>query len=223
MTMNNIQYDPFDRVVNQIVKNKAKNKLRQIEGLTFQNASHGFQRIAKEIINTDKLSFDDDTKEKIRQLIYYFMNDEKCEFDLTKGLFLYGNTGTGKTTLLRCFSAFTRVTRLKEFKIVSAKKIVNDVLSEGNASSLSKYSVVADQIDYGFDDVGHENECNIYGTKVNCLEEILTARYDRKLLTHCTSNLIPDKVKSFYGQRLYSRLYEMFNIIQVKGKDHRIT
>lgn len=214
--------NPFEKRAALIKEVQAK-PLRKIEGLSFEMAASGFEHILKALTGKQELNYKKGTKDILGHIVYYLINDESSDYDLRKGLFFFGNTGTGKTTLLKACSEFTRTTRVKAFKIRSAKEVVNNILSDGNAKSLENYTQITEPYNFGFDDVGHENECTIFGTRINAIEEILTARYDRKLLTHCTSNLTPDRIKEYYGQRLHSRLHEMFNIILINGEDFRIT
>ena len=62
---------------------------------------------------------------------------------------------------------------------------------------------------------------SFYGNKVNVIEEIILDRYDlfRKhhLITHITTNLDVEDIKEKYGERVLSRMYEMFNFIILGG------
>jgi DNA replication protein DnaC len=74
------------------------------------------------------------------------------------------------------------------------------------------------------DDVGSEETVNHYGSKINWFKEFLESYYlnstdfSRLILsTNCNFDQIQEK----YGFRVRSRMKEMFNIIDVKGKDLR--
>lgn len=70
------------------------------------------------------------------------------------------------------------------------------------------------------DDLGAENGVvNHYGTKVNVIEEILSARYDLDKLTFVTTNIV--NPKEVYDKRICSRMNEMFTSVLVDGKDLR--
>ncbi len=210
--------NPFDLTVGAI-EAKTKKVLPKLDWLSRKEAAKEFMRIFKARAPNGKLT--EETKEITKNLVLYFLNDEASKYDLNRGIYLYGPTGTGKTTLMQCFADFTHTTRLKYFRMRSSKQIVSEVLSKGDSIELLKYSDSKTIHDLAFDDLGHETECKIYGTTINCLEDILVARYEKKLLTHCTSNLTMDFVKKRYGQRLESRMYEMFNIILINGEDKR--
>ena len=70
-----------------------------------------------------------------------------------------------------------------------------------------------------YDDFGAETNRKYYGDSANIMEEILTTRYDlrRHNMTHITTNLTGLEIEEFYGQRLKSRFYEMFNVFIFKN------
>ncbi len=77
-----------------------------------------------------------------------------------------------------------------------------------------------------YDDLGAEEQySSYYGNKINVLEEILIKRYDlfiaKNMRTIITTNLNPDQIESYYGQRVRSRLREMVNVINYPGIDRR--
>jgi DNA replication protein DnaC len=74
------------------------------------------------------------------------------------------------------------------------------------------------------DDVGSEETVNHYGSKINWFKEFLESYYlnstdfSRLIIsTNCNFDQIQEK----YEFRVRSRMKEMFNIIDVKGKDLR--
>jgi len=72
-----------------------------------------------------------------------------------------------------------------------------------------------------FDDLGSENIANHYGASINIMSEIIIRRYEKKLLTHFTSNLSIEEIKAFYGMRVYDRLREMVNDTLLLGESRR--
>ncbi len=56
----------------------------------------------------------------------------------------------------------------------------------------------------------HGNQCNVMG-------EILLSRYvhfiNNHILTHATTNLSVSKLENYYGNRVRSRMREIFNLI----------
>ena len=63
------------------------------------------------------------------------------------------------------------------------------------------------------DDLGHEDPITTFGQTRDVIEEILLDRHHYKQITHATTNKDPELLKVRYGNRVYDRLKEMFNII----------
>jgi hypothetical protein len=70
---------------------------------------------------------------------------------------------------------------------------------------------------YCFDDLGAEQQIKHYGNECNVMAEILLSRYDHFVdqgcVTHLTTNLSATEIEGFYGNRLRSRMRQMFNLI----------
>lgn len=77
------------------------------------------------------------------------------------------------------------------------------------------------------DDIGTEiGEVSHFGTRVDVIKQLLYARYDylnRGIKTHATTNCSLNTLASVYGERLYSRMNEMFNFVKLTAeKDRRL-
>ena len=72
-------------------------------------------------------------------------------------------------------------------------------------------------ITYCFDDLGTESALKYFGNTCNVLGEILLSRYDHfvtnKMITHATTNLSASELENLYGNRVRSRMREMFNLL----------
>lgn len=184
-----------------------------------------YSKLAKKII--PEFEINDFNENVYKQLVTYF-----SDLHSKKGLFLQGNVGCGKTTLMRIFSQNQKCS----YKIVSCREVVNDFQVKG-ADSIIEYSNGIEtgtnpfgQRYYGycFDDLGTERESKHYGNTSNVLEDILLNRYDKMNLstytvTHVTTNLSFKQIEEMYGKRVLSRIKEMFFIIQFpnNSKDFR--
>lgn len=172
----------------------------------------------------------------IYDLLVYAIGDEKaCKkrgIDLNKGILLTGPIGCGKTTLMLLINSF--FPSAKQFQMKSARDLSfefekqgyqlinrygkpNFFLTKGNASTGI----------YCFDDLGVEQIQKFYGIQCNVMAEILLSRYEllrkRKILTHATTNLSASELEAQYGNRVRSRMRELFNLIAFdkKSKDKR--
>jgi DNA replication protein DnaC len=72
-----------------------------------------------------------------------------------------------------------------------------------------------------FDDLGAESTFKYYVNQCNVMAEILLSRYDHfinnHMLTHATTNLSASELEDYYGNRVRSRMREMFNLIAFDG------
>ena len=106
------------------------------------------------------------------------------------------------------------------FPKISTLELVDEYESQDNTSKeqfFKKYNNV--KVIY-FDDFGTEQDASNYGKK-NLLKEILEKMYLKKNKALLTTNLTLIEIKERYGKRVFSRLQEMFNIIEFPGEDLR--
>jgi DNA replication protein DnaC len=159
-------------------------------------------------------------------LSFYFTKNEEfnnrgTDFDLKKGLLIYGNIGAGKTTLLECFAHNPRVS----FMMANCQSVSNEFKKGGIAEvekyygllkSISPTKFMQTEITIAFDDFGLEIEngsSKNFGNEVNVMADILYERYEKRIVTHMTTNLNPQTIEDYYGKRIRSRMLEMFNLI----------
>lgn len=173
-------------------------------------------------------------------LSLYFTNDPRFEamsdeFSLKKGLFIYGNIGCGKTTAMNLF----RRNQKSSFVINPCREIAQEFSKDGQQGIDQYFKNIKpsnpgmffgqEEIGRCFDDLGVENVSVNFGNKSNVMAEVILDRYDRGQrlgdcsFTHITSNLDYDLLKEQYGDRVVSRMNEMFNIIAypTTAKDKR--
>lgn len=78
-----------------------------------------------------------------------------------------------------------------------------------------------------FDDFGAEQQIKHFGNDCNVMAEIIISRYEQfienKTVTHLTTNLSANEIEKLYGNRVRSRMRQMFNVIDFDGnsKDKR--
>lgn len=145
--------------------------------------------------------------------------------DPEKGLWLWGNIGTGKSTMLRIVRDFCRYVRPYDgigpysFRISDAKEVAGEFMSEG-FKGIETFIMSRRQ---AFDELGAESLASHYGTPLNVMEHVLLRRYDRRhdAFTHVTTNLSIQQLRQHYGERVYDRCFEMFNFVEMPGRSWR--
>lgn len=144
----------------------------------------------------------------------------------SRGLWLAGNLGTGKSTIIRAVQRFCsiwsdpRSSNLpRSMMWRHAKEIVSDY-EEIGSSVIKELSEAPNALI--IDDLGTENMSAMrYGNVRNTIEEILSRRYDRQLMTMVTTNFTMDDVRMAYRDRIYDRVRESFSVIYFLGPSHR--
>jgi hypothetical protein len=148
---------------------------------------------------------------------------------LKRGIYIAGNTGSGKSWALEIMAAYVmaynfKITlgetqRLLYWHNVRTDAICDEYVAVGTLEKYKRMSII------GIQDLGVEPAESLYmGNRVDVLRQILEYRGDfTDKITLVTSNL-PLNHKAFterYGDRVASRLNEMCNYFEITGKDRR--
>jgi len=175
--------------------------------------------------------------EVIFKILIYTIKDAKnarrYNIDLNKGILLSGPVGCGKTSLMKLINYM--IPKADRYLMKSCREIGYDFIAQGY-QVLHSYSYQSFKMKEGtkvpkvycFDDLGTENSLKYYGNECNVMAEILLSRYDlfiqRDMITHITTNLNAQEIEAIYGNRVRSRMREMFNLISFSdgSKDKRI-
>jgi len=150
-----------------------------------------------------------------------FDSCRKLKIDPKKGIMLSGPVGCGKTSIMKLVRHI--VPHKKTYEVIPARNITFAFNHIG-------YKIVEDYGDSGcycFDDLGVEPLGRHFGADCNVIGEILISRFDlfqaSGIPTHITTNLNAKELEERYGQRVRSRMRQMFNLIAFKKetKDKR--
>ncbi len=182
-------------------------------------------------VNGNALVLEEANQEKVNELLKYFMG-LPCRLNAKKGIYLYGAVGRGKTVIMQALMIFCNTVESKltaadklftphKFQLKNAKSIVNELAQNKKADVIKQYYTGALCID----DLGAEDSYKLYGNDMDVVGDIIVERYQKYQhygqLTHATSNTKPSDWNGKYGERVESRLSEMFNVIVLLGKDKR--
>jgi len=148
---------------------------------------------------------------------------------LNAGIYIAGNTGTGKSWVLEIISEYSKIDNVKLAMLDTIRPLrwnnyrTDSICDEYTESGLiTKYKEMGI---VGFQDLGSEQQEALYmGNRVNVMRKILEHRGDfPNKITLITSNLpiTHPKLTEAYGERVSSRLIEMCNYFEIKGTDRR--
>lgn len=180
---------------------------------------------------------DNDNTEVYTNLVYWMMNDgrmqatdprtgRKISGRLNKGIYIAGNTGSGKTmamNILRKLYGLNRFRSSDEKPVFWSEKRADEIADHfamnGDLEPYKKAPLLSIQ------DLGCEPAETLYmGNRVKVLQNIIEYRGDRRdFVTMVTSN-IPmghEDLRKRYGERATSRMMEMMNYLTLTGKDRR--
>ena len=149
------------------------------------------------------------------KLCIYFIRDfeacAKLNIDPNKGILLSGPVGCGKTSLMKLLRHI--VPYQKSYELIPARNITFAFNNIGY-KTIQEYG---NSNFYCFDDLGVETTGRHFGKDCNVMGEILLSRYDlflqRKIRTHATTNLNAQELEERYGNRVRSRMRQLFNLI----------
>ena len=145
----------------------------------------------------------------------YLIVDEyfKTKKEQTKGLFLYGPNGTGKTTSMQ--------PHLKA-KWNGSSIDINMLVQQNGRGYLQKYSMH----DMYIDDLGREDATvTSYADRdIKVMHDLIFIRYQafkQGYKTHFSSNLGFEELQERYGIPIVDRINEMCDIVEFKGESLR--
>lgn len=131
-----------------------------------------------------------------------------------KGIFVYGNTGVGKTYFCHSIGNIKHETvenfvfLLSEYRDYMLKGFYNDKVKE--LCNLD-YLII--------DDIGSEKTSDFV---IEFLYTIINRRYENMKRTVLTTNLQLKEFGDRYGDRVLSRISEMCVLVELTGEDKRL-
>lgn len=164
--------------------------------------------------------------ELILTLLVYAIGDEESarrkQLNLAKGILLTGPIGCGKTSLMALIYFFCQPKQ--HYHLKSAREISFEFEKDG-FKVIGRYGKTGM---FCFDDLGIEQVQKHFGNACNVMADILLSRYElfvsKGILTHATTNFSASELEAMYGNRVRSRMREMFNLVPFdkNAKDKRI-
>lgn len=218
----------------------------------YNEASKEVVRIANHFLKKQdpklELKLDAEIKRMYRLLTLYFTNNPEFEtyylkvdkgkilYSLFKGILIIGDTGRSKSFCFeKVFKLFTnQYFPEKKYRVINSHNI--QLAFESNGLRALNAFRKNDSNDYDniyVDEIGIEEfSVQHYGNRQSPVSTFLHERHrlftSMGYITHASTNLKINStdnepnLRDAYGERNYSRLFEMFNIIITTGQDLRI-
>ncbi len=167
--------------------------------------------------------FGEAEKTHLQNLTRYFINDPACPYSLTKGLFLFGAPGTGKTEIMQAMERFARENKLtKAFHFCSLSEIHVRAKAEKDSDPVTPNV----QYDRCFDEFGrYVGPITRFGDSLDINEAIIEQRYERSRrygqITHFIANSTPNEMQEAFSPMVFDRLRSMCTSIHFEGESKR--
>jgi DNA replication protein DnaC len=170
-----------------------------------------------------KFQLPEEDKPAVLKLLCWFLHDGAVAaeegINLDKGILLTGPVGCGKTAMMKILCSLC--TPDWHFLIKPCPQVALEFAQEGydviNRYTTRSFCMYNRPRTICFDDLGFERDMPYFGNPCNTMAEILPIRYtlfiDHNMITHATTNLNSAKIEARYGNRIRSRMREMFNFI----------
>ena len=150
-----------------------------------------------------------------------FVRDVEKNLDIGRGMWLFGDVGTGKTTLAMVV-AKAALEAGRSVAIYSLPRLLNEIRRTYDDASESSYVQLLDRL--AEVDLLHVDDLGAEKSSPWVLEQlyaIVNARYEGERSMVITTNLDRDALVEQITERTVSRLEEMCEVIPVFGADHR--
>ncbi|HLV63632.1 hypothetical protein [Galbibacter sp.] len=177
---------------------------------------------------------DENNKLFLDLICRYFSSDLSFEKmtngELRKGLLVYGNCGTGKSSMFDIVQRVSLKYNIKHlyFTNISVHDIVSQFNKESKQNKLVGGESVIEKYSRGpvhFDDLGTEKLVQSWGIKENLFDRLLQIRYNefkaKGTKTFVTTNLSIRELQDNYSEQVNDRLYQMFNFLELNGNSRR--
>ena len=165
---------------------------------------------------------DNDNRKAVGSVFHWCLRDKKGTLDPHKGLWIYGNIGTGKSTLMKAILRFVG-NHWQDYsgenirpRWTSAADLCGQYASDGFN--------VFDSIPMGLDALGAESvPTNHIGNKLNVVQHLIYRLYEVKspVPKIVTSTLTLKGVLDTYGAATVDRIGELFNLVELTGATRR--
>lgn len=203
----------------------------RVAAITEQEAKQFFHTVITTSLGGKQFDFDHNLIEVLRKLNAYAIRKPVPGIDLKKGICLIGPTGVGKNTVMGWLRQFEQCLHGHAWREIESRKLDRDCRESGNLDPIKNYDGHALCIH----DAAYVESVsiNLFGTPTNPTveaifqhEENAWQRHGQRLFITTNLPVTADHGPSWetvFGPNrpLFSRIFEMCNIIYLKGPDRR--
>ncbi len=224
-------YDYYDRERNAMLPCPSKPARLALDGINYLRKRSGIParyewQFLENLIQQNQREADANSDWLMAADAVRFMIADYMDKREVRGIYLYGDTGCGKT-LLSCAALneliahhrlpvkYAKISRDVLGKLRASFNPNSDFYGEGRKIEEELASVTALVID----DIGVHRESDWVNS---VLYDLIDARYEANLLTIITSNEPMDAWKDIAGGRVYSRLRQMCTECHIDAPDYRL-
>lgn len=191
----------------------------QIEGIEKEALEEMLTQIYRKAVESRGIEFQDITGTEVGAKIQK-VAEWMTGSPVRSGLIFQGTIGSGKTTLT--YAMYGLYKQLASPVIYTTAYDLHTQFKHYLEKEDSRYEEILKAKYLFLDELGSEPErCQSYGTDYTPVQNLISYRYDRKLPTIVTTNLVDDKILDRYGPRMMDRINEMFSILRFKGDSYR--
>lgn len=145
------------------------------------------------------------------------------------GLLLIGNVGVGKTTAVRAvevmLNALTAKSEREKNSGIPRERLNFTTarnLCDVNIKDTTEAEMIISSRFLAVDDMGAEDVvAKRYGTTITPIADMIYSRYEMRKPTIITTNLTLQGIRDAYGERVYDRLKEAYQVAAINAKSRR--
>ena len=177
--------------------------------------------VRADLVNPQPEYVINDINRQVLTDILMYLSRLQGNLHLHKGILLQGNVGNGKTRLIECIRAIMQEYWRKELCTFTATYIRDNYYKD---AEIDGYSLSYKLHNYRFiaiNDIGMERN---YSTGGNIIQSILFDRFEKRFITHGTTNLTTSEFYKRYSDnkgRMMDRYESMFNYVNLIGGSFR--
>lgn len=164
----------------------------------------------------------DSNRAIVSNIFNWCLRDTEGELDPAKGLWFYGNIGTGKSTLMKAVLSFIEKCWLRDSGEPIKPSWENVPIFCGRYAE--KGFAAFDNIPTGLDELGSEvAPTNHIGNKLNVMAYVIGDMTERPIYIPriVTTNLSFSEIEKRYGSRAVDRIGVLFNLVEMQGSSWR--